>query len=789
MNSQQWRALIGLIITVSISVAFGLQVLRITRSRSISRIFNSKTKKPFRLLRKDATVITGCAFLIFCLAMEVTSMFDDQIASYFVIFRHLFFLAWVATIMRHWVFVLDPLHRQVSKAMFQSLWNVARISSFVVIVIIMLLLGSGTANSNVEEHNAAVWLAASALVIPASGLYMMYLRKAYKQCNISVERNADVITPEDRVQVTTLLTSRTIDLDVLKRQDGVAHLLGLTLQIHAIKNLFGFFITIMTFSLFHEIIWIMSMSHRNQDPESFIAEEYNTGLSAMYCWLPQLLPFLYWVVCILPPGRIFAENRSRKRSRTDDSVTRLSQVVYVNRKRPSTNHAQESDAASDISAPLSEAGQTPSRPHSGYLAWVGAERLEMGKEMYFTEPPQTWLSFLKKMFRIKSKMAARETSIVETTMMIDGIYDRCREVHIACSEALILDKQAEIPIASMFSGYSTFAVLSCSDARIPDSEWIEVGRSDLQSQRLNPDFSTNFMVPVDPARDKFRLWRIALYNVVVNNPSFSVKDTNLSQSLLVGIVYFCADEIVQKTPKFFDFDSETTESVDNYCELVKPIVMRKYDSYSLRFGGGCVLRIRNIDLYCRYIPMLLPKRRSPILLMSAEDGAAAVDTKQKGRSQSMDKTFEQTKVLIKPMVLARSFLIHSNAHSCASIAAGISGDMLHRDIYVREECVESPYCVTVPLAFLKALFVRRQRETEAYAREAMFFDNDLWITEILRMKEELLNDYTNAIDYYLSEAKDLSFKSSKLKDSFDLRFVPTNLHLQMLLSSMDFRYI
>jgi hypothetical protein len=707
-------------------------------------------------------------------------MFDEQIASYFVVFRHLFFVSWLATIIRHWVYVLDPLHRKVSKAMFESLWAVSRISSFVVVVIIMLLLGSGTITSRVEEHNAAVWVAASAVIIPSSCLYMLYLRKAYIQCIISLERNSDVITAEDRLQVASLLNSRTIDLDVLKRQDGVAHMLGLTLQISAIKNLFGFFITVAAFAFFHEIIWILAMAYRMQSPETVIAEEYNEGLTALYCWLPQLLPFIYWVSWILPPGRIFVENRSRKTSYSDASVTRLSQVVYVNRKRSSTH--QDAESASDISAPLSEVEQSPSRPHSGYLAWVGAERLEMGKEMHFSEPPQTWLSFLSRLLRIRRrKTVARETSIIESTMMIDGIYDRCREVHIACSEALILDKQAEIPIASMFSGYSTFAVLSCTDSRIPDGEWIEIGRSDLQEQRLNPDFSTNFMVPIDPARDKYRLWRVALYNVILNNPSFSVKDTNLAHSLLVGTVYFCADEIIQKTPKFFDFDAENAESIDNYCELVKPIVMRRYDSYSLRFGGGCVLRIRNIDLYCRYIPMLLPPRRSPILLMSSEVDAADL--------KNNDRTSEQSKVLIKPMVLTRSFLIHSNAHSCASIAAGITGDMHHRDIYVREECVESPYCVTVPIAFLKALFVRRQRETEAYSREAMFFENDVWITEILRMKEELLNDYTNAIDYYLSEAKGLSFKSSKLKDSFDLRFVPTNLHLQMLLSSMDFRYI
>lgn len=786
MADTNWRALIGLFITLTAMLLLGLQSLRISRSRSksgSSPSSRSTTQRIFDSFRKDATVFLGWGFLIFCLAMEVAWIFDETIAAYCVVFRHMFFLAWVAIIMRQWFFVLDPLHRIVSKSMFESLWLFGRIVLLVVMAMLTVLLASGTIRGQLEEYNSIVWLATSVVVIPSCCFYMLYLRNVYALCQVSLERNADVIGSEDVQQaVRNLLGSRAIDMDVLKRQDGVAHLLGISLQISAIKNLFGFFITLVALSFFHEILWVLARAYQNEDPEAAISEKYGEAVTSVYCWLPQFLPFVYWVLFILPPGRVFIDNSPRKSSLRDGSVTRLSQVVYVNRKQMPTS-PRDSELTSVLSEPSSEIDQTHSIPHSGYLAWVGAELIEMGKDMYFSETSETWTGVLNKIMRESDKGVRRDTSISDPMVYADNIYDRCREIHVACSEALILDKQSELPIAAMFSGHSTFAVLSAADSRSADPEWTEVGRSDLQSERLNPDFSTNFIVPLDERKDRHRLWRVQFYNVLVKNPSFSVKDSKLSNNYLVGVVYFCADEIVQKTPKFFDFDAENAESVDNYCELIKPIVMRRYDPYSLRFGGGCVLRIRNIDLYCRYIPMLLPSRRPPAMISAIADASP----KTNGRSLSRGSGSDVSKVVIKPMVLARSFLIHSNSHSCASIAAGISDDLHRRDIYVREECVESPYSITVPIAFLKALFVRRQREAEAYAREAIFFDNDVWIAEILRKKEELLNEYTNAIDYYLTEGQGMSFKSSKLKDSFDLRFVPNNLHLQMLLSNMDFR--
>lgn len=344
---------------------------------------------------------------------------------------------------------------------------------------------------------------------------------------------------------------------------------------------------------------------------------------------------------------------------------------------------------------------TRSMDYSSYFNWMTKSVLVGGREFQFEKkrsvvPRESLRPSVVAAHRVSASLNKNVLAYI-TNGLLTISPGKCREIFISCSEMVLLDKLSDIPVGSLFSGQKSFVVLSVavtteSSADV-DAEpvWIELGRSELVSGKFNPDFKVIFSIPRDDDADHMKMWRLEIYNVIARNqylsvPRFSVDEAKLEKSFLAGLAYFSGKDLVNA-----GLCEDDALPRNEFADIMRPIISAPYDKSLLRFGGAISFRIRNMELYCRNVPMLMTERSNVSAIR---------------RTSTTMEDLESNENIGEVLRPSPPYIVQGYAMRIVPRA----GHAEHT-VYLREECIESPYSLSVPLAFLSALLTRRTDET------------------------------------------------------------------------------
>eukprot|EP00602_Paraphysomonas_sp_CaronLab_P005236 CAMPEP_0185037556 /NCGR_PEP_ID=MMETSP1103-20130426/32166_1 /TAXON_ID=36769 /ORGANISM="Paraphysomonas bandaiensis, Strain Caron Lab Isolate" /LENGTH=1347 /DNA_ID=CAMNT_0027575597 /DNA_START=770 /DNA_END=4813 /DNA_ORIENTATION=- len=589
-----------------------------------------------------------------------------------------------------------------------------------------------------------------------------------------------------------------VDLSELSPEADPRCARSLMLQKLVLERLLGLCVVAGTLN-FYKLSWAASLAGCFYTDCEYGMENNSVEgvIQSLSYWLPDFLAFLYWVVFLLNPLRVHLSNAARKTQsseREESSIINPDSFVLESAYSSPVHSVEMSPTSNPLSLSQTsdhdiEAANSAIAPQSDLKRMSGQNKR--------ASKLKVWLGGGKDNGRENETLSAEYVDQVSTQ-------STCRELHISCSELVLVDKRTGIPVPSMFSGRDTFVVMSMSvpsrpgkpkrsskrvatrmverlSARLSKKwtdggsdkqeedggeSWVEVARSDCRTCESHPKFIVSFIVPVFPPECNVS-WRFDIYNASGVDSSFRADSALLSDQFLIGVAYI-------KNKQFYHTRGEVSsylkdqqvndgdvipEERSGESDIVVDINVKELTSNFVRLGGRFRVRSNLIRPFTQLISELSAVNSVRQASRIAESGHMNVeDGSQFGRD-----------------VMIREFCIVTTGPQAANPP---------RDVHIGEEMVESPYTFDVPVAFMKCLLEERKSELKVLMEQFSIetipksYKGENWRMELLSLVQSNIESMRELV--YVYESSTSTFKSSAKKKDKSLRFIPVNLHVHML---------
>jgi hypothetical protein len=514
---------------------------------------------------------------------------------------------------------------------------------------------------------------------------------------------------------------------------------SLRLQRLMLRRLLGFCWITALLNLY-KAFWATSLSGCFFRPKCAIEVNSMTKLENIVnntsYFAPDLLVIVYWLVFLLRPLSL---DLSISPSSKEKSVT-STETFALHGESGVDGEGERNSISSEIFEPNAIS------PHL-----IDAKRLSKPR-LSKSRLSSRWLG---SQLVSDEQIRSRRTYSLDLLQGMSSFFE-CRELHISLSEMVLVDRRMCLPIPALFSGRDTFVILyvrglplSTPNSPRPlssklhtstltkededgDVDWIEVGRSDCNLNKVSPVFLASFVVPLLPNTEEYKVvrWRIDIYNAAEVDLSFRVDEANLDEEVLIslslsvsvlissvcicshlispqaliGVVYFDNSELEQ-IDKNMAGDSDSDDEIDEAPShhplgergsLSKLIIVRDLPQTYIRLGGSM-----KITTYC-FKPFSQVITELHGINSIAQWESDRIDVSASSNQISLQAT--------RSDALMRSFILSPSLHSVNNTSR--SSSSIHRQIRVGEEMIESPYSFSVPLAYMHFLLSERRMELE-----------------------------------------------------------------------------
>ena len=178
-------AIFGLVLSTACLCLLVIQMTVLSGRRWTANKYKITGAKVMKALKTGSTVTLATCFVLCNVVLAAVWLHNESHTRFLSIFRHAFFLLWVCSVMRHWLFLFDPLGRLVNQLAVQIAWVIVRITTVFACIFILLVMklhyhfGLDTDSSGLDF---AIYSATSALTFAVALRFYFMLRKFFFSC-------------------------------------------------------------------------------------------------------------------------------------------------------------------------------------------------------------------------------------------------------------------------------------------------------------------------------------------------------------------------------------------------------------------------------------------------------------------------------------------------------------------------------------------------------------------------------------------------------------------------------
>lgn len=292
-------AVFGLFISVIAVCVLAVQLFVMVKRRRESMEYELNWEKIVKSIRKGTTTSFAAQFIASGLLMAVFWMSHNVAYKIFIPLRHVFFIMWHLSVLRHWVYVFDPLSRRMNHEQMDFVWLAFRVLlvTGAVLLIVLLLSGTSVAKMSSWDLNEIVWSFSSIVVMASCIVFFIFLRRMHRACSVAVALCRKQVSDVEAMTIDIVLRKPVVDIKYLMEQSADTMYLGYLVHLNAVRRCIGYCAVSMMCGVLQELVWIVYFA--NGDNELDVFANLN-GLRAVYYWLPELIPFCYWLWVRIP---------------------------------------------------------------------------------------------------------------------------------------------------------------------------------------------------------------------------------------------------------------------------------------------------------------------------------------------------------------------------------------------------------------------------------------------------------------------------------------------------------
>lgn len=289
-------AAFGLGVSIFSITILAVQLVLMQKRRRESMNYEITVERVIKAIRKGTSTAFAAQFILSGLFLSILWLGHSVAYRIFISFRHVFFLTWHIAVLRHWAYVFDPLGRRVRRARMDVAWLGLRVILVLGTVVMTILLlipdDQGLGKYESWEVNEVVWSFSSALVIYSCGVFLLFLKRMHRSCLSAKSQCRKDISDEEAMTISIVLQRPVVDIKYLMHQSAETMYLGFEVHNNAIWRCAGFCAVSIACAVIQELLWVVYLA-RGRDKLDVFAD--HNSLRAVYFWLPEVVPFCYWL--------------------------------------------------------------------------------------------------------------------------------------------------------------------------------------------------------------------------------------------------------------------------------------------------------------------------------------------------------------------------------------------------------------------------------------------------------------------------------------------------------------
>lgn len=694
------------------------------------------------------------------------------------IFQQAMMLVFQMSVFQYVLKIFDPVQRWLSKDLVKKGCNIAKLFFGVLTLVLAVLIRVHDVYRANTLGNSDDYIALYILIMDfILCLFMCFCIWVFSNIYISVRRGINYDSAEEKLPEVFNLRKRWLigenDLANFSHEADPNCVNVLKVEKIMIERLIFFMFLVLSMNTY-KLSWGSSQyecSSRASCSPNITERNLQRAINSLSYWMPDVICMSVWLLLLVKP----IERVTLPEERVSESEDK------------SKSKARDRDSADGGAGARKVRADCRSREKTGDLS-------------FDTDESGIKLSIISYPLSCPSRAVSSDSRACDRRGGEPG--QEIREIAVSCQEMVLFHRESGIPVATLFAGRDTFAVLFMSsqsggvkvaNAGAPppeDSSWVEIGRSDCRLNKANPFFHAVFVVPDSPMRDV--AYRFDLFNVDEDfDSSFHPDTADLASHELVASVHLSSQELDELTDSvarerplreggslLLEYQSKSKKK-----EIIMSKIATKFSDLYVGIGGKMLISARKVRPFSQKFGEVrtvndLPQRPAA-LPVNGSIAERSSSTSSSGGSDSGGASMAPGDDIFKIDAMVRSFITTTHGHGKKPF-----------DVLLREELVESPYSFNIPAAYLRSLVPERVMELETVIERLGWKDQFMedeepshaadsreWSQEFIKAITSNVEVMRQAV--YAYEHSTDTFKKSKDKKSKELEFVPVNLHVHI----------